>query len=137
MLPVLAGPADPAVAPRRDEVGRLPGGLREGTPAHAGLDVLREAVAKSDAASRKATAAAAWHAEPIVRLICSTFSAGIVGVRVSDGSRIVITATPRGDGLVEASIAVGPEGNCACRIGSRDTHLASTALDSRSFEWIS
>ncbi len=101
VLPVLAGPADPAVAPRRDEVGRLPGGLREdgparrqrdrpqdevgrlpgglreGTPALARLDVLREAVAKSYAASRKVAAAAAWHAEPILRSICSTFSAGI------------------------------------------------------------
>ena len=37
---------------------------------------------------------------------------------------------------LEASIAMGPEGNFACRMGADDTHLASTTPDVRSFERI-
>ena len=48
----------------------------------------------------------------------------------------MLTAELSGDALVEASIAVGPEGACACRISVGDTHLASTAPDTRSFERI-
>ena len=46
---------------------------------------------------------------------------------------IVITAELPGDELVEASIAVGPDGTYACRISAGDTHLASTAPDAPSF----
>ena len=84
VLPAPAGPANPTVAPRRYEVERLPGDLRERTTAYAALDALRDAVAKSDAACRKSVAAAACHAEPIVRFFCSTFGDGIAGVQLSD-----------------------------------------------------
>ena len=125
---------NPTIAPRRYEVERLPGDLRERTTAYAALDTLRDAVAQSDPARRRDAAAAAWHAEPIVRFFCSAFGDGLAGARVSDDNLIVITATLPADGPVEASIAVGPEGNCACRISVGDTHLASTAPDARSFE---
>ena len=84
---------------------------------------------RSDAPSRGRA-----HAEPIVRFFCSTFGDGIAGVGVNEDGFVVITAEFRGDGLVEASIAVGPESTCACRISTGDTHLASTAPDARSFE---
>ena len=47
---------------------------------------------------------------------------------------LVITAEQPGDELVEASIAVGPEGTFACRISPRGAHLASTTPNARSFE---
>ena len=103
---------------------------------NAALDALRDAVARSDAACRKDAAAAAWHAEPIVRFFCSDFGDGLAGVRVSGDNSIVITATPPGDGPVETSIAVKPEGSCACRMSAGDRHLASTAPDAHSFERI-
>ena len=131
-LPVLARPHNSAAAPRRHEVRRLPG---EPTTVATALDALQDAVAKVDAACRK-DAAAAWHAEPIVRFLCSSFGDGLDGVRVSDDNLIVITGTLPGDSPGEARIAVGPEGNCACRISVGDTHLASTAQDARSFERI-
>lgn len=49
-------------------------------------------------------------------------------------SLIVISAALADDGPVEASIAVGLESNCACRIGAGDTHLGSTVPDARWFE---
>ena len=46
----------------------------------------------------------------------------------------MITAELPGDELVEASIAVGPEGTCACKVTGSDTYLASTVPDARSFD---
>ena len=132
-VPALAGTGNVAVAARRYEVERRRPDQREATTAYAGVAALRGAVARFDGAGRKDAAAAAWHAEPIVRFLCSTFGDGIVGVRVSD-DLIVITATLPGDDPVEASVAVEPEGSCACRISAGDTHLAATAPDPRSFE---
>ena len=74
------------------------------------------------------------YAEPIVRFVCSTVGDGIAGVRVTDHCLIAITVTLPDDRPGEVRISVGPEGSCACRIRSGDTHLASTALDTQSFE---
>ena len=52
---------------------------------------------------------------------------------VSEAGLVVITAELRGDALVQTSIAVAPDGTYACRISAGETHLASTAPDSRSF----
>ena len=127
---------NPSVVPRRYGVERLPGALREAARVYATVEALRYAVARSDAAGRRDAAAAAWHAESIVRFFCSTFGDGITGARVSEESHIVVTAELAGDGPVEASIAVGPDGTCACRVSAGDTHVASTAPDVRSFEQV-
>ena len=104
--------------------------------AHAAVEALRAAVGRLDAASSSAAAAAAWHAEPVVRLFCSTYGGGIAGVRVSDDSFIVITADVSGDEPVEVTIAVGPDGTCACKVGTARGHVASAAPDPRSFEQV-
>ena len=57
----------------------------------------------------------------------------IAGVRVSEDGFIVVTAEVSA-GEVEATVAVGPEGTCACTLSAGDTHLACTAPDVRSFE---
>ena len=132
-LPAFAGYGNPTVRPRcYDE--RLPDDLRETMTAYAAIDALKGAVAGSDASGQRDAAAAAWHAEPIVRFFCSTFGDSIVGVRVSEENFIVLTAEFSGDDLIETSIAVGPDGTCASRMGVGDTHLGSTAPDVRSFE---
>ena len=135
-VPAFATHNNPTVVPRRYDLAPLPSDLRETTRVYATVEALRRAVAGSDAGRRKDAAAAAWHAEPIVRFICSTFGDGIAGVRVGEDGFIVITAELSGDGLVEASVVVGPEGTCACRISARGTHLATTAPDVGSFEQI-
>ena len=128
-----AGYGNPTVRPRR-YVERLPDDLRETMTAYAAIDAMRGAVAGSDASGQRDAAAAAWHAEPIVRFLCSTFGDGIVGVRGSEENFIVITAEFSGDDLIETSIAVGPDGTCACKMSVGETHLASMAPDVRSFE---
>ena len=68
--------------------------------------------------------------------LCAKFGRGIAGVRVSEEGFIAIHGgTPR-DGLAEASIAVGPDGTCACRTSSGGAHSASTAPDTRTFEHV-
>ena len=132
VLPAFAAMSTPAVAPRRYDAARLPSDLREAATAYASVEALRVAVERADAGG--AAAAAAWHAEPVVRFLCSTFGDRIAGVRVNEEGLVVITAELPGDELVEARVAVEPEGACACRISAGDTHLASTAPDARSFE---
>ena len=127
---------NPTVAPWRYNVEPLPSDLRQAALVYAAVEALREAVTRSDATYRKGAAAAAWHAEPIVRFFCSTFGDGIAGVRVSEDGFIMIAAELPGDGLVDAGITVGPAGPCACRISVGDIHLASTAPDVRSFEQV-
>ena len=86
--------------------------------------------------SSRDAAAAAWHAEPVVRFFCSTYGGGIAGVRVSEDSFIVITAEVPGNELVEVTIAVGPDGTCACKVCTAHRQAASAAPDTRSLEQV-
>ena len=96
------------------------------------INALREAVWRSGEERGTDGAAAAWHAEPIVRFLCSTFGDAIASVRVREDALTMITGEFPADQPVEATIAVGPEGTCACKMIAGDTHLASTAPDARS-----
>ena len=71
-----------------------------------------------------------------MQFLCSAFGDGLADLRVSDDNLIVITTTIPGDSPVDASIAVGPEGNCAYRMSAGDTYLASTPPDARSFDQV-
>ena len=132
-VPALAA-ENPTIA-RRRYVER-PGDVSEAVMAHAMVKALRAAVDEVETGRRQEAAAAAWHAEPVVCFLYSTFRAGIAGLRVSEDSFIVITAELSGNDRVRASIVAGPEGTCACRISTGDTHLASTASDARLFEQV-
>ena len=132
-LPVFLGAGNRAVAPQPRDVETPPGDLRETATVRPAVEALREAVDGADAGCRKA-AAAAWHAEAVVRFLCATFSCGVGGVQVGEDGFIVITAALPGDNPVEVSITVGPEGTCACRVSAGGAHTAATAADARSFE---
>ena len=121
-LPAFAG-GNPTITPQRDVEDRLPGDVSETTLVYATVKVLRAAVDGVDVACRQDAAAAAWHAEPIIRFLCSTFGDGIAGVRVTEDSFIVITAEFGRDNRIDVIIAVGSEGTCACRISTADTHI--------------
>ena len=95
-LPAFPTSSNPTVAPRRYDIEPLPGDLRETALVHAAAEALRAAVGQLDAESSRDAAAAAWHAEPVVRFFCSTYGSGIAGVRVSEDSFIVITAEVSG-----------------------------------------
>ena len=127
----------PTVAPpRRYDVEALPNDLRETTKAYVAIDALREAVEGFHAGCRKDAAAAAWHAEPVVRFICSTFAEGVADVGVSEDGFIMITAEFSGEEPVEARIAVGQEGTYAGKINAGEAHAAATAPAAPSFEHV-
>ena len=131
-LPAFLRAGSPTVVPRPHDAETLPRDRRETVAVRAAVDALREAVDK--AGCRRDAAAAAWHAEPAVRFLCSTFAGRIASVRVSEDDFVVFTAELPGDEPVRASVAVGSEGTYACTVSTGDTHLASTAPDVRSFE---
>ena len=133
-LPAFLGAASPTVAPRPHDAESLPGELRETATVRAAVEALHEAVGMADAGCRKDAAAAAWHAEPVLRLLCGSFGCEIAGMRVSEEGLIVVTAEPSAADAVEVSITVGPEGTCACTVSAGDMHLACTAPDVQSFE---
>lgn len=133
-LPAFLGAGSPTVAPRPQDAGTPPGDPRETVAASAAVEALREAVDRADAGSRKQAAAAAWHAEPVLRFLSAAPGCRIAGVRVNEDGFIVVTAELSAAGGVEASIAVGPEGSCAGTVSAGDTHLACTAPDVRRFE---
>ena len=134
--PAFLGAGNPTVMPRSHDGETLPRDLRETASVRAAVAALREAVDGADAGCRKRAAAAAWHAEPVLRFLCTTFGCGVAGVRVTEDGFIVVAAAFSADGTVEASIAVGPEGAYTCTVSAGDTHLACTAPDVRHFERI-
>ena len=134
-LPAFVAAGSPTVVPRSHDVETPPGDPRATTTGRAAVEALREAVDRADPGCRKDAAAAAWHAEAVVRFLCARFGGGVAGVRVNEDGFIVVAAEfSAAAGAVEASIAVGPDGTCACTVSAGDTHLASTAPDVRSFE---
>ena len=135
-LPAFVASGDPTVAPRDYDVEPLPSDLRETALIYAAVEALRGAVGRADAGCRKYAAAAAWHAEPVVRFLCSTFGDTVAGVQVNEDGFIVITFEVHADGPTEATIAVGPDGTCACKLRAGDDALAATAPDGRSFEQV-
>ena len=135
-LPAFLGAGSPALAARPADVETLPGDSREASDVRAALEALRSVVHRANAGCRKDAAAAAWHAEPVLRFLCATFGCGVTGVQVSEDGFIVVMVDLAGNGPVEASISVGPEGTFACRVSSGGAHTACTAANARSFETV-
>ena len=70
----------------------------------------------------------------VVPFFCSTYGGAVVGVRVNEDSFMVLTAEVPGDGVIDVTIAVGPDGTCACKVSSVDGDRASAGRDVRAFE---
>ena len=66
-LPAFLGATNPAVVPRPDDAETLPGELRETATGSAAVEALRDAVDRSNVERKESAAAAAWHAEAVVR----------------------------------------------------------------------
>ena len=65
------------------------------------------------------------------RFLRTSLGCTIAGMRVSGDGFIVVTAGLSAVAVVEASIAVGPEGSFACTVSVGDTRLACTVPDLR------
>ena len=133
-LPPFLGAGNPTAVPRPHDVRTQPDESREPATARGAVEALRSAVAASEAGRGKDAAAAAWHAEPLARSLCATIGDGVTGVQVSEDGFVAITFEVRGEGQTEATIAVGPDGACACKIRVGDDVRAVTAPDGKSFE---
>ena len=55
---------------------------------------------------------------------------------MGEDSFIVITAEVPGNELIEVSIAVGPDGTCACRVNKSRGQIASASPDTRALEQV-
>ena len=66
-----------------------------------------------------------------MRLFCSTYGGTVTGVRVNEDSFIVVTATVPGDDVVDVTIAVGPDGTCACKVAAPDVRAFEQVLATR------
>ena len=124
------------ITPPRYRTEELPAELRETAAVHAAVEALRAAVDQLDAEPGRDAAAAAWHAASVVRFLCSTYGSAVTGVRVNEDSFIVVTATVPGGDVIDVTIAVGPDGTCACKVSSADGQRASAAPDVRAFEQV-
>ena len=126
----------PTITPPRYRTEGLPAEQRETAAVHAAVEALRAAVDQLDGEAGRDAAAAAWHAAALVRLFCSTYGGTITGVRVNEESFIVVTATVPGDDVIDVTIAVGPDGTCACKVSTAAGDRASAAPDVRRFEQV-
>lgn len=132
-LPAFAGISNAAIGPYRYVVERLPDDTRQPTSVCAMAKALRtSAIGKGTACGQEAAAAA--HAEPVVQFFCTMFGDGIADAKVSEEGILVISAEFFGDERAEATIAVGPEGTCACKVTAAEARVAATAPDARSLE---
>ena len=95
---------------------------------------MRAAVGQLGAESSRDAAEAAWHAESVVRFFCSTYAGTIAAVRVNEDSFIVLRAEVPSDDVIDVTIAVGPDGTCACRVSTAHGDRASASPDARSLE---
>ena len=68
---------NPTLVPPPHDAKTPPGDLRETTTLRVADEALREAVDTADAGRRKDAAAAAWHAEPLRRLLCTALGSPV------------------------------------------------------------
>ena len=124
----------PTTAPPRYVAEDLPADLHHTAAVCAAVEALRTAADQVHAKPGRDAAAAAWHAQAVVRLFCSSYVGAATGVRVNEESFIMVTATVPGDDVLDVTIAVGPDGTCACKVSTVDGQRASAAPDVRAFE---
>ena len=126
----------PTITPPRYRTEGLPPELRETAAVRAAEEALRAAVDQLDAEPGRDAAAAAWHAAAVVRLFCSTYGGAVTGVRVNEDRFVVLRAEVPGEDVTDVTIAVGPDGTCACKVSTAAGDLASAAPDVRAFEQV-
>ena len=93
-----------------------PTDLDEKTAIYPAVETLRRIVGKADNEPR--AAAAAWHAEPYIRLLCSQFQDPIGKIRLTPENFIVIEVKFPVESDAYAKIAVGPQGMVRHKTGS-------------------
>ena len=109
LLANLDNPLTPLV-PHSYSPTDLPDDLNETITTYSVLKALRRKVEQTERKRRTKVASAAWHAEPCIRSLCSTFVDPIASLSINDDDILVIEIKfPEGVNA-EAKIAFGPLG---------------------------
>lgn len=90
----------------------LPHALHEMTATYSAVVALRTAVQNLERKRRAQAAGSAWHAEILIRRLCSIFEDPIETFSISDNNFIVATIKFPDESQSEAKIAIGPTGSC-------------------------
>ena len=110
-----ASDASARVIPSSD-ARRLAVAVDEAAAAEAALAALRQRIGEVEGERRTRAASAAWHAEPYVRRLCSTFVDPIESVSMTDDDILVVALKIPHDVDGSASISFGPLGAHVYRI---------------------
>lgn len=119
--------------PRALDTHNLPMDLQEKTAVYASVDVLRNIVGRSG--NRTDAAAAAWHAEPYVRSLCSAFEDPIGSIRLTPDNFIVIEIKFPEGSTAHGKIAIGPNGIARHKIGRGSNFTDATDGKSPHYGW--
>ena len=125
--PVFAMSNDPHVnhGVRTIRAEDVPADLHEKTTIYPATETLRRIVGK--AANEPRAAAAAWHAEPYIRCLCSRFQDPIGSIRLTPDYFIVITVNFPESSDSYARTAIGPNGMVRHKIGRGREYTDSTS----------
>ena len=110
-----------------------PTDLEEKTAIYAAVETLRRIVGKAD--KEPMAAAAAWHAEPYIRRLCTVFQDPIDSIRVTPDNFIVIRVKYPNNSDAYGRIAIGPRGVARAKIGRGHEFTDSTRGKSPPEEW--
>lgn len=124
----------PTITPPRCRTEGLPAELRETSAVRAAVEALRAAVDLLDGEAGRDAAAAVWHAASVVRLFCSTYGGAVTGVRVNEDGFVVVRSEVVAEDVIDVTIAVGPDGTCACKVSAGGGDLVAAVPDVRAFD---
>lgn len=124
--------ASPRVIPSRD-ARHLAIAVDETAIAEAALAALRQRIEDVEGDRRTRAASAAWHAEPYIRKLCSTFVDPIESVSMTDDDILVVALKIPRDVDGSANISFGPLGAHVYRIVNSRSETNSLLKPSRSF----
>ena len=109
LLDNLDNPSIPLV-PTSYSTTDLPDDLDEAVAIYSVLKTLRRKVEQVETKRRPKVASAAWHAEPCIRSLCSTFVDPIASLSINDDNILVVEIKFPENIDAEAKIAFGPLG---------------------------
>ena len=109
-FPHQSNPTATPFIPNTHASGEFDAAVQEAAAAEAALGALRHKVGQVSGRRRTKIAAAAWHAEPWIRSLCSRYHDPIGGVRISDDDILVIHLKLPPELEATARIGFGPSG---------------------------
>ena len=125
----LADDPSTRIAPYAYSSGDPPEGLHRALTTYSATQALRHAVDRLTGERKVQAASAAWHAEPCVRQLCTTFEDPVRTVRVTDDNFIVVTVRFPSGHPSEAELAFSPRGMSSCTVKCDNSEKLSRSLN--------